>query len=577
MRGSALALALVIGCGHTQIKEDVPPEPATGTRQVAAVRGTSQMVGAANPHASRAGWEILEQGGSAVDAAIAMSVILTLVEPQSSGIGGGGFMLHWNAANQHLGAYDGRETAPAAVTPNLFMGPDNKPQGYLKALVGGKSVGVPGQLRMLGLAHHKHGKLPWERLFAPAIRLADSGFRVSPRLFDLLTRLGRLMTLPNVRRYFFLTDGAPKPVGHLIKNAPLARALRTIAAQGADAFYIGPLAEDIVRTVNTAPRNPGAMTLADLAGYKARERKAICVPFQKSRVCGFPPPTSGGTTVLTILGLLDRLELGATFDSIATTHAFLEASRLAYADRALYIADPDFSPPPGGLLSPEYLDRRARLIDPKRSMGKASAGQPSGFQVLAPDQSPELPSTSHLVAVDSAGNWVSMTQSIEFAFGSQLMVHGFLLNNELTDFSFTAQADGKPVANRIEPGKRPRSSMAPMIALDADGRPILAMGSPGGSRIIEYVARVIVSVLRYSHDPQTAIAQPNISNRNGVSELEKAVGFEAWAARTSAALKGLGHEVSVVELNSGIQAIAREAKGLIGGADPRREGLILAR
>ena len=577
MRGAALALALLVGCGHTPLKEDIPPEPATGTRVVAAVRGTTQMVGAANPHASRAGWEILEQGGSAVDAAIAMSVILTLVEPQSSGIGGGGFMLHWSAADQHLGAYDGRETAPAAVTPDLFMGPDNKPLGYLKALVGGKSVGVPGQLRMLGLAHKKHGKLSWDKLFAPAIRLADSGFRVSPRLFGLLTRLGRLMTLPDARRYFFLPDGAPKPVGHLIKNAPLAHTFRTIAARGTDAFYIGPLAADIVRTVNTAPTNPGTMTRADLAGYRPREREAICVPFQKDRVCGFPPPTSGGTTVLTILGLLDRLELGATFDSAETTHAFLEASRLAYADRAMYIADPDFSPLPVGLLSPDYMDSRARLINPKRSMGEASAGQPPGFAVLAPDQSAELPSTSHLVAVDAAGNWVSMTQSIEFAFGSQLMVHGFLLNNQLTDFSSPASADGKPVANRIQPGKRPRSSMAPTMVFDADGRPILTLGSPGGSRIIEYVARVIVSVLKYGHDPQTAIAQPNLSNRNGVSELEKAVGFEAWAARTSAALKGLGHEVSIVELNSGIQAIARDAKGLVGGADPRREGLILAR
>lgn len=561
-------------------KEDIAPEAATGFRSVDAVRSRARMVAAAHPDASRAGMAVLEAGGSAVDAAVAMAVTLSLVEPQSSGIGGGGFMLYWDAASRRLHGYDGRETAPAAATADQFLDRDGQPLAFRRAVIGGLSVGVPGELRMLELAHRAHGKLPWRELFAPAIALAEGGFVVSPRLHQLLAQRPSLSQIAPARDYFFRPDGSPKPVGTRLVNSAYAATLRAIAAAGASAFYEGPIAEEVVATVRGAPRNPGRLTAADLKGYRAVEREPVCLPHRGVRICAVPPP-SGGTTVLQILGLLERFEPGeAEPSAVSTLHLLCEASRLAYADRDWYLADPAFVDVPlEALLDPAYLARRSRGIEPRRTMGQARPGRFEGPTVgrLAPDASLELPSTSHFVAVDEAGNAVSMTASIESAFGSHLMVRGFLLNNELTDFSFVPSRHGKPVANRVEPGKRPRSSMSPVIVLDGEGeRFVLALGSPGGSRIPAYVAQVLWSVLDFGRPLQEAISAPHVVNRNGRTEVEHYPPHPAWVRRTRSGLEALGHRVIVRDLNSGLHGIRRTADGhLVGGADPRREGLVL--
>jgi len=562
-------------------KEDVPPEAATGYRDLAGVTSGSLMVGAANPHAARAGFEMLRAGGSAVDAAVAMALVLTLVEPQSSGIGGGAFLLHWEAGTSTLTAYDGRETAPRAATPTQFLDGAGRPRAYRAAIVGGLSVGVPGELRMLELAHQTHGKLPWKQLFQPAITLAREGFAISPRLHKLLGFMPKLPQMMPAGRYFYQGGGAPKSVGTVLINEPLAEVFEAVASGGAQAFYTGAIASDIVAAVVADRRNPGKLSLADLAAYRAVQRQPICRPYRSVQVCGMPPPTSGGVAALQILGVLSSFELSAhSVGSVDAVHLFAEASRLAYADRDQYIADPDFvDVPVAALLDPAYLAKRAKLIDPARTMGKAAPGTVDARGALrwAPDASAELPSTTHLVVVDGAGNGVSMTASVESAFGSHLMVRGFMLNNELTDFSFRPTVAGKPVANRLAPGKRPRSSMTPMVVLTGDGKQLrLLAGSPGGSRIINYVARVLVGVLDFGLDVQTAIARPNIVNRNGATELEQVVGFEAWLQATRAGLEARGHQVEVRSQNSGIQAIERLPDGsYAGGADPRREGLIL--
>ncbi len=562
-------------------KEDVPPEADTGYRDVAGVTSGSIMVGAANPHAARAGFEMLRAGGSAVDAAVAMALVLTLVEPQSSGIGGGAFLLHWEAGTSTLTGYDGRETAPAAATPTQFLDSAGRPRAYRAAIVGGLSVGVPGELRMLELAHQKHGKLPWKQLFQPAISLAREGFAISPRLHQLLGLMPKLPQMMPAGRYFYQGGRAPKAVGTVLTNEPLAEVFEAVATGGAQAFYTGAIAADIVAAVAGDRRNPGKLALADLAAYQAVQRLPVCAPYRTVRVCGMPPPTSGGVAALQILGVLASFDLSAQgVGSVDAVHLFAEASRLAYADRDQYIADPDFiDVPVAALLAPAYLAERAKLVDPARTMGKAAPGRvdPRGALRWAPDASAELPSTTHLVVVDSAGNGVSMTASVESAFGSHLMVRGFMLNNELTDFSFRPTLAGKPVANRLAPGKRPRSSMTPMVVLTGDGKQLrLLVGSPGGSRIIDYVARVLVGVIDFGLDVQTAIARPNVVNRNGATELEQVVGFESWLQATQAGLEARGHQVKLRSQNSGIHAIERRADGsLSGGADPRREGLIL--
>ncbi len=565
---------------ETRHKEGIAPEAATGFRDdVDAVRSGKHMVAAANPHASRAGIEILRAGGSAVDAAIAMALVLTLVEPQSSGVGGGAFMLHYSAATKRVAAYDGREVAPAAATPDMFMSA-GKPRAFFDAVVGGLSVGVPSELRMLELAHRAHGKLPWKRLFEPAIRMCVEGFEISPRLHALLAG-DEVLPRGAVTGPYFYEAGKPKPVGTRLRNPELAEVLRAVADGGADAFYTGAVARDIVEAVRTAPRNPGRLALGDLSGYRAVKREAVCLTYRSYRVCGFPPPSSGGIATLQILGLLERFDVkDAPHDSVAFAHLFAEAGRLAYADRDVFIADPDFvEVPSDALLDAGYLAKRSASIDPARSMGTAAPGAPAGRAAhFAPGRAAELPSTSHLVAVDGDGNVVSMTASIESAFGSHVMVRGFLLNNELTDFSFVPEVDGKPVANRVEPGKRPRSSMAPVIVLRADDdRFVMALGSPGGSRIIAYVARVLFGVLDHGMALQAAVDQPHIVNRNGATELERNddAAWQAWLARTQRGLEALGHEVQVRDLNSGLHAILRDDAGYVGAADPRREGLVI--
>jgi gamma-glutamyltranspeptidase/glutathione hydrolase len=532
------------------------------------------MVAAANPHAARAGSRTLAAGGSAVDAAIAVQLVLNLVEPQSSGIGGGAFLLYWDADARRLFAYDGRETAPSAATPDLFLDAGGDPMAFWDAVVGGRSVGAPGLLGMLELAHRKHGKLAWTRLFEPAIELAETGFRVSRRLHELIAKDRFLGRHGPAREYFFHDDGTPLGEGELLRNPEFANTLRLIAKEGADAFYTGSLADRIVAVVRGFQANPGVLSRSDLESYRARERQPICRRYREWRVCGMPPPTSGGVTVLQILGLLERFDLRATAE-VERVHLFAEAGRLAYADRARYLADPDLvAVPVEGLLDPAYLKRRSRLIDPTHAKGRAEPGDPGAKSGLdwAPADALELPSTSHISIVDAAGNAVSMTTSIESAFGSRLMVGGFLLNNQLTDFSFLPEREGKPVANRVEPRKRPRSSMAPVAVFElapAGDRLRLVVGSPGGSRIIAYVAQTLSNVFDLGMDVRKAVAAPHAVNRNGATELE--AGTEISELKEE--LERRGHEVVVRELNSGLHAIELTPRGLEGAADPRREGV----
>jgi gamma-glutamyltranspeptidase/glutathione hydrolase len=548
------------------------PEPASGFNPKQAVHAQRFLLAAAHPLAVQAGYDVLARGGTAIDAAVAVQMVLNLVEPQSSGIGGGAFILHYSAAEAKLSAFDGRETAPAAARADRFIGADGRPLAFLDAVVGGKSVGTPGVLRALELAHAKYGKLPWAELFQPAIRLAREGFPLSPRLHRLLAAVrlpGRNQAL---RRMYYRDDDTPKPVGTLLKNPALADTLRKIAAEGANAFYDGEIARDIASAVKDAP-NPGDLSEADLAQYRAKEREPVCAPYRQWKVCGMPPPSSGGIAVLQVLGMLQRLAPERVpMDPIRAAHLVAEAESLAYADRERYLADADFVPMPvAGLLAPEYLAERAALVRPDRSLGRALPGSPPGAPraELADGAAPELPSTSHLSIVDAAGNAVAMTTSIEFAFGSQQMVRGFLLNNQLTDFSFVAEQGGKPVANRIESGKRPRSAMAPTMVFDRDGALVLVLGSAGGSAIINHVVKTLVAALDWNLDIQQAIALPNFGSRNGPTELERGTAAAAWADP----LRALGHEPRTIDMTSGVHAIQRTRDGWRGGADPRREGV----
>ena len=535
--------------------------------------GPTQMIAAANPHGAEAGMAMLRKGGSAVDAAIAAALVLNLVEPQSAGIGGGAFLLHFDGKTKEVAAYDGRETAPAAATPGLFLKADGEPMGFWEAVVGGRSVGVPGLIRLFELAHRDQGRLPWADLFQPAIELAEGGFAISPRLHKLIARDKYLKTYAPARAYFFGSDGAPLPVGHSLRNPAFARTLRALAAGGADAFYEGPIAAAIAETVQGAEGNPGAMTRADLAGYEAKRRDPVCGPYRAWRVCGMPPPTSGGVAVLQMLGILSHFDLAALAPGSAeAAHLIAEASRLAFADRGRFLADADFVPVPvAELLDPAYLAKRAALIDPAKSMGPAEPGLPPRQAAMPPQTDP--PATTHLVTADRWGNVVSLTASIEGASGSRLMVGGFLLNNELTDFSFRPEAEGRPVANRVQPGKRPRSSMAPSLVLDgASGDFLLAAGSPGGSRIIGYTLKTLIAALDWNLPMQAAIDLPHVINRNGKTDLEEGTS----AAALAPALEALGHEVNVRGMTSGLHGLRKGPDGLTGGADPRREGIVLA-
>ena len=588
MVAAALALA---GC-HTPVNEQPPaPELGSGYRTDLTTRHAERhMAAAANPLAAEAGREMLRQGGSAIDAAIAMQAVLTLVEPQSSGIGGGAFIMLWDGKNVH--AYDGRETAPAGATARLFLKADGTPMAFPEAQIGGRSVGTPGVLRALQMAHQKTGHLQWAKLFEPAIRLSEQGFAISPRLHALIAADRYITQSPDMAAYFLNADGSPKATGTLLKNPALAAVFKRIAKEGPDALYHGPIADEIARKVQ-GNRNAGSLSQADLKGYTAKERTPLCTDYKQYRVCGMPPPSSGGIAVAQILGTLQAVEARDPRLAIAlmkplksaspagleptpeAVHLIAEAGRLAFADRALYVADSDFTPVPvAGLVAPNYLAQRATLIG-ERSMGVAKPGTPAGIQVAyAPDRSPLRISTSQVVAVDDQGGAVSMTTTVEAAFGSHVMVQGFLLNNQMTDFSFIPQENGEPVANRVEPGKRPRSAMAPTLVFDRKSGELLAtVGSPGGSQIIEYVSKSLVAMLDWKLDPQAAISLPNFGSRNGATELEQGL----FSSALRQALKDKGHALSEIDMTSGIQAIVRtrDATGkvsLSGGADPRREG-----
>lgn len=538
------------------------------------------MVSAAHPEASKAGADILAAGGSAVDAAIAVQLVLTLVEPQSSGIGGGAYLLHWDEATHKLEAYDGRETAPSGVTPDLFLNDDGTPKSFFEAVVAGQSVGVPGAIAMLHMAHQEHGRLPWAELFEPAIRLAADGFVVTPRLNALIKWSPALPHLPWAQEYFFTRNSngelAALEPGTVLRNPAYAASLRLIAEQGPDVFYKGEIAEAIVAAVQNAVRFPGTLSMEDMAAYRPLKRTPICLDYRDHKVCGMPPSTSGGLTSLQILGILENFDMEALAPGSAeAVHLITEASRLAYADRDLYIGDTDFvDVPVGAMLDKTYLASRARLIDPDSSLGVAAAGLPTAANShgdLAPNAAQDRPSTSHFSIIDGDGNVVSLTTSIEAPFGSHHMAAGFILNNQLTDFSFLPEIDGMPVANAVAPNKRPRSSMTPTLIFDEDGAFYAAIGSPGGSRIIAFVTQTIVGLLDHDLSMQEAINQPRHVNRNGPLELEA----ETAIASHAEALRALGHEVIVQPITSGLHGIRRTEAGLEGGADPRREGVVL--
>ncbi|MEO8466962.1 MAG: gamma-glutamyltransferase [Gammaproteobacteria bacterium] len=546
----------------------------------APLHAKQDLIVSANPYASEAGLRILREGGGAVDAAIAVQLVLTLVEPQSSGVGGGAFMLFYAARGKSapgaITAYEGRETAPAAATPDMFMS-NGRPEGFGAVGVGGLAVGVPGALRMLELAHRDHGRLPWAKLFAPAIEIAEKGFAVSPRLFQLLNGFKRFARGDDFRHYFYEESGEPHPVGYVLKNPEYAAVLRELAAKGAEPLYTGDLAAAIAAKVQGNNVRAGRMTAEDLAKYRARVTQPLCTPYRAWRVCGPQLPSSGGVTTQQVLGMLGAFDLAKLRTEPAQAiHLFVEANRLAFADRRLYLGDPEFvSAPVTELLAPGYLRERAALIDPNKALPNAVAGAPRPGVAwdFAPGTAAERPSTSHFSIADKFGDAVAMTTSVQGAFGSQLMVGGFILNNQLTDFDYTPEVGGKPVANRIEAGKRPLSSMAPTMLLDDRGRLRLLVGSPGGTHIIGFVSQSVVGFVDWQQSAQQAVAAPHFLAEGGPVELEE--GTDVVAQR--AALEALGHTVALRNLNSGLHAIAidytRRGRVLSAGVDPRREGV----
>jgi gamma-glutamyltranspeptidase/glutathione hydrolase len=543
--------------------------------QVAQTIAKHHMVAAANPHAAAAGLEMLRAGGSAVDAAIATQMVLNLVEPESSGIGGGAFMLVYNPKTRTTTSFDGRESAPASATPGMFLDANGKPRAHQSPIPGGLSVGVPGVVAMLELAHKKYGKLPWARLFQPAIRLAENGFPVGPKLARTILNFQPRADMPDIKRYFYHPDGTPLAEGETLKNPELAGALRAIAKGGAKAFYHGAIAAAIVDAVQHAPHQQGGMTTSDLADYKAVERPPVCGDYRVWQVCSMGPPSSGGVAILEILGMLQRFPSSQLQPgTVSEAQLFTQASRLAYADRAQYLADPAFADvPTEGLIDKDYLASRAQLIDPAKDMGTAQAGDPPAKHAeYAPQVSPVLHGTSHMTIVDDSGEVIAMTTSVETVFGAEIMADGFLLNNTLTDFSFEPVRDGKPVVNAPAPGKRPLSAMSPTIVFDKDHKFFVSVGSPGGPAIIDYVAQTLVAMLDGKLSPTDAISLPRQLNMNGVTQIEKGPGTDALAA----GLTAMGHTVRIPDTeSSGLHGIMKVKGGYIGAADPRRDGVAL--
>ena len=566
---------LSMGGGPVQAQDETFPEASSGLIEQKGGTASKFMVAAANPIAVRAGFEAIKAGGNALDAALTTQLVLNLVEPQSSGIGGGAFILYWDNANKKLYAYDGRETAPATATEDRFIRADGKAMRRQEAIVGGKSVGVPGLLRLMELTHGRHGALDWKELFEPAISVAANGFAISPRLYRLLEVDTSLPRMDVAGKHYYQYNGAPKPVGTILKNTAMAMTLSRLARDGADAFYSGDLAEAIVREVREATHNPADLTMPDMAAYQAKERTPLCAPYRRFTVCGVPAPTSGGIGVIQTLGILGQFDLpGMEPWSLEAVHLFVEASRLVYADRAMFVADPDFATvPEQGLTDHGYLSDRAGLIGPASRMARAAAGEPPRKETFnyGVGRDFERPSTTHISVIDADGNAVSMTSSIEGGFGSRLMVGGFLLNNQLTDFSYSAVAQGRTVANRVEGGKRPRSSMAPMIVFDGNSAIVAVSGSPGGMAIVPLVTKTLIAMLDWNMTPQEATNLPNVLVFGPTVLLED--GTEL--ARHKTDLETLGHRVRMGNFPSGVHAIAKRDGILYGGADPRREGTVL--
>ena len=581
-----LALALLLAVPTVpavaqQAADTVAPESRSAIEAKKPVHASRQMVVAANPVAAQAGLDVLRAGGSAADAVVAVQTVLGLVEPQSSGLGGGAFLVWYDAKTGAVTTFDGRETAPAAATPELFLGADGEPLDFFDAVIGGRSVGVPGVPRLLETVHQKHGKRPWAELMQPAIELAEGGFAISPRLNAMITGdIGRLDTQPETRAYFFDALGSPRAAGVMLRNPEYADSLRSIAEGGADAFYKGTLAGRIVAAVNGHPTNPGELSLEDLAAYQVKERPAVCAPYRGLSVCGMGPPSSGALTIGQILGMVEPFDLATLGkDDPESWRIIGDATRLAFADRERYMADSDFVRVPKGLLSADYLEGRSALIRRPTALpdDAVKPGEPpwdkaelDGAEFRIDGVAFDMPSTSHFTIVDAEGNVAAMTTSVENAFGSRQMAGGFILNNQLTDFSFAPEKDGAAVANRVEPGKRPRSSMAPTIVL-ADGKPLYALGSPGGSSIIPYVATALIGLIDWKLDMQAAISMPHMLNRFGPFELEAGTKAEDFAGD----LEALGYKIKIGDQNSGLHGIAIMPGDLTGGADPRREGVAL--
>jgi len=576
-RGAAgalmLALFLSTPAFTQQASDTVAPEIASGVEEKELVSASKQMVVAANPLAAQAGLDVLRQGGSAADALVAVQTVLGLVEPQSSGLGGGAFLVWYDAQTGEITTFDGRETAPMAASDDLFL-EDGEPMAFFDAVIGGRSVGTPGVVRLMEAVHQRYGKHEWADLFESAIELAEAGFEVSPRLHtQIADDRGKLDQEPAARAYFYDESGEPIAAGTILKNPDYAATLRTIAQEGADAFYTGDIAQKIVEAVRNHPTNPGLLSLEDLASYEVKQRPAVCVPYRGLDVCGMGPPSSGALTIGQILGMVSHFNLAALGpDDPESWRIIGEATRLAFADRDMYMADSDFVSMPQGLLNASYLEERAALIRRTTALPaeEVKAGTPpwDKAEFRLPGIAPELPSTSHFVIVDEEGNIASMTTSIESGFGSRQMAAGFLLNNQLTDFAFSPQNGSEAVANRVEPGKRPRSSMSPTIILK-EGKPVFALGSPGGSNIIPYVANAIIALVDWKMDMQQAVSLPHLSNRFGTYDLEAGTPAEELADD----LQALGFETRVTELNSGLHGVAITPDGLQGGADPRREGV----
>ncbi|MFC4234345.1 gamma-glutamyltransferase [Thalassospira xianhensis] len=573
---SATAMLMTLPVHAQQATDAIAPESATSpVSHREAVRAPNWMVTAANPLAVEAGATVLRRGGNAIDAMVAVQTMLGLVEPQSSGLGGGAFLVYFDARSGKLTTMDGRETAPMAATPTLFQTETGEPMEFYDAVVGGRSVGTPGTPALLKVAHEKWGQLEWPTLLAPAIERAEIGFNVSPRLAGLIAEDAEKLSRDDTAKgYFFDENGAPLEADALLKNPEYANTLRALAQKGTDGFYFGQIANDIVNKVQGASWNPGVLSLKDFANYSVKERDPVCADYRGYEICGMGPPSSGALTVGQILGLIEPFDIGDFGPKSPESWRLIgDASRLAFADRGRYMADIDFVPMPlTGLLDKTYLTDRAKLLETGSALGNVEPGLPafSHAMRLADDEAIEFPSTSHFSIVDAMGNVVSMTTTIENGFGSRLMVRGFMLNNELTDFSFKTHSNGVPIANRLEPGKRPRSSMAPTIVMQ-DGKPVIAAGSPGGSRIIGYVAQSLIGMIDWGMDPQQAINMPHLINRFGTFDIE--AGTEAEALEPY--LQQRGFKTEIRDLNSGLHIIQITDQSLIGGADPRREGIVI--